>query len=97
LKFSSAVSTAAYCVIEDIEHYNKIGGSKKEISRLAVQIYTMNEMCAPRNKSITSLLNRKKIIKFIDTDETKKHKNVGYTAEQIHKLLDICEGEEFLW
>jgi hypothetical protein len=37
------------------------------------------------------LLNRKKIIKFINTDERKKHKNTGYTSEQIHKLLDVCD------
>jgi integrase len=37
------------------------------------------------------IINRKKIIKFIDTDERKKHKNTGYTTEQIHKLLDICD------
>ena len=37
------------------------------------------------------ILNRKKIIEFIDTDERKKHKNTGYTTEQIHKLLDICD------
>jgi hypothetical protein len=52
-----SVSTAANCVIEGIEHYNKIDGLKKEISRLAVQIYVMNEICAPRNKAITFLLN----------------------------------------
>jgi DNA-binding ferritin-like protein len=50
------ISTAAYRVIDDIENYGRIGGLKKEISRLAVQIYGMNEICAPRNKAITSLL-----------------------------------------
>lgn len=37
------------------------------------------------------IINRKKIIKFIDTDEKKKSKNAGYTSEQVHKLLDICD------
>ena len=50
------ISAAAYRVIEDIEDYNRIGGLKKEICRLSVQIYGMNEICAPRNKAITSLL-----------------------------------------
>jgi hypothetical protein len=50
------ISAAAYRVIEDIENYNRIGGMNKEICRLAVQIYGMNEICAPRNKAITSLL-----------------------------------------
>ncbi len=50
------ISAAAYWVIEDIENYNRIGGMNKEITRLAVQIFGMNEICAPRNKAITSLL-----------------------------------------
>jgi len=44
-------------VIEEIENYNRIGGLKNEISRLAAQRYAMNEICAPRNRAITSLLN----------------------------------------
>jgi hypothetical protein len=51
-----SVSAAAYSVIEEIENYNRIGGLKMEISRLAAQIYAMNEISAPRNKAITSLL-----------------------------------------
>ncbi|PWU79451.1 MAG: hypothetical protein DLM72_17345, partial [Candidatus Nitrosopolaris wilkensis] len=51
-----SISAAAYHVIEDIQNYNKIGGLKKEISRLAAQIYAMNEMSAARNKTITALL-----------------------------------------
>jgi hypothetical protein len=50
------ISAAAYRVIEDIENYNRIGGMNKEITRLAVQIFGMNQICAPRNKAITSLL-----------------------------------------
>ena len=50
------ISAAAYRVIEDIENYNRIGGMNKEITRLAVQIFGTNEICAPRNKAITSLL-----------------------------------------
>ena len=54
--YNLLISAAAYGVIEDIENYNRIGGLKNEISRLAVQIYGMNEICAPRNKAITSLV-----------------------------------------
>ena len=54
--YNMSISGAAYRVIEDIENHNRIGGMNKEISRLAVQIYGMNEICAPRNKAITSLL-----------------------------------------
>jgi hypothetical protein len=52
-----SISAASYRVIEDIDNYNRIGGMKNEISRLAAQIYAMNEICAPRNKAITSLLS----------------------------------------
>jgi hypothetical protein len=54
--YNMSISAAAYRVIEDIENYNRVGGLKKEISRLATEIYAMNEICAPRNKAITSLL-----------------------------------------
>jgi hypothetical protein len=54
--YNLSISAAAYRVINDIWNYNRIGGLRKEISRLAVQIYELNEICAPRNKAITSLL-----------------------------------------
>ena len=38
------ISAAAFRVIKEIEDYRKIIGLKKELSRLAVQIYTMNEI-----------------------------------------------------
>jgi hypothetical protein len=55
-KYNMSISAAAYRVIEDIENYNRIGGLNKEISRLGAQIYALNQICAPRNKAITSLL-----------------------------------------
>jgi hypothetical protein len=55
-KYNLSISAAAYRVMEDIENYNRIGGLKKEISRLAVEIYSINEMSAPRNKAIMALL-----------------------------------------
>lgn len=36
-------------------------------------------------------LNRNKIKRFIHFDEKKKHKNQGYSSEQIQRLLDICD------
>jgi hypothetical protein len=44
------ISAAAYRVIEDIENYNRIGGPKKEISRLVAQIYAMNEYARQETK-----------------------------------------------
>jgi integrase len=43
--------------------------------------YTMNDI----------VLNKNKIIRFIDTDEKRNHKNAAYTTEQIQKLLDVCD------
>jgi hypothetical protein len=54
--YNLPTSAAAYRLIDDIGNYNRIGWLKNEISRLAVQIYGMNEICAPRNKAITILL-----------------------------------------
>jgi hypothetical protein len=67
------ISAAAYRVIDDIENYNIIGGMNKEITRLAVQIYGLNEICAPRNKAITSLL---------------KLQNHGITDEEILNVYE---------
>jgi hypothetical protein len=52
--YNISISAAAYRVIEDVENYNRLGGLKKEISRLATEIYTMNQICAPRNKAIAA-------------------------------------------
>jgi hypothetical protein len=71
-KYNLSISAAAYHVIEDIENYNTIGGMKNEISRLAGQRYAMNEICAPRNKAITSLL---------------KLQNYGITDEEILTII----------
>jgi integrase len=47
-----------------------------------IHFYVMNDV----------VLNRKKITKFINTDERKKrNQNQGYTTEQIQKLLGICD------
>src|SRR5436309_2785707 len=45
-----------------------------------IHFYTMNDI----------ILNRNKIARFINTDQIKK-KNTGYTSEQIHKILEICD------
>ena len=49
--YNMLISATVYRVIDDIENYNRIGGLKKEISRLAVQIYGMNRICATRKQS----------------------------------------------
>jgi hypothetical protein len=51
-----SVSAAAYSVIEEIENYNRIGGLKNEISRLAAQIYAMNRISARQNNALMALM-----------------------------------------
>jgi hypothetical protein len=75
-----SISSAAYSVIGDIENYNRIGGMKNEITRLAVQIYGMNEICAPRNKAVTSLL---------------KLQNYGITDEEILNVFEYLSRARF--
>ena len=54
-KYNLSISAAAYRVIEDVENYNRIGGMKNEISKLAMQRYAINQMSVPRDKAITAL------------------------------------------
>jgi hypothetical protein len=50
-----SISAAAYCVLKDIDDYNRIGGLKNEISNLAMQRFAINQISAPRDKAITAL------------------------------------------
>jgi len=79
-KYNLSISAAAYRVIEDIENYNRIGGMKNEISNLAMQRYAMNEICAPRNKAITSLL---------------KLQNHGITDDEILNVFEFLNRASF--
>ncbi len=51
------ISTAAFRVIKEIEDYRKIIGLNRELSRLAVQIYSMNEILGRKNKAVMALFN----------------------------------------
>ena len=56
--YNIPISAAAFRVIKEIEDYRKIIGLKKEISRLAVQIYTMNEILGRKYNGVMALLRR---------------------------------------
>lgn len=53
---------------------------KNEILRLAAERYAMNEICAPRNKAITSLL---------------KLQNYGITDEEILNVYEFLNRVRF--
>jgi post-segregation antitoxin (ccd killing protein) len=50
-------SVAAFRLIRDIKDYNKIGGLKKELSRLCQQIFVVNGICANQNKAMMAMIN----------------------------------------
>ena len=58
--YNIPISAAAFRVIKEIEDYRKIIGLKKEISRLAVQIYTMNEILGRKYNGVMALLKSAK-------------------------------------
>jgi hypothetical protein len=48
---------AAFRLFNDITYYNKIGGLKKEVSRLFQQIFVVNGICANQNKAMMAMIN----------------------------------------
>jgi hypothetical protein len=50
-------SVAAFRLFNDIREYNKIGGLKKEVSRLSQQVFVVNGVWANQNKAMMAMLN----------------------------------------
>jgi DNA repair ATPase RecN len=50
-------NVAALRLFNDIKDYNKIGGLKKELSRLCQQIFVVNGICANQNKAMMAMIN----------------------------------------
>ncbi|WP_162478177.1 hypothetical protein [Nitrososphaera sp. AFS] len=69
--------SAAYRVMEEIESYERIGGLKNEISNLVMQKYAIDQICAQRNKAITSLV---------------KLQSFGVTDEKIFNIHEFLNG-----
>jgi hypothetical protein len=67
-------------VLKDIDDYNIIGGMKNEISYLAMQRYAINQMSAPRDKAISSLL---------------KLQNFGITDDEILNVFEFFNRARF--
>jgi hypothetical protein len=49
-------SVAALRLLNEIRDYNKIGGLKRELSRLCQQIFVINSICANQNRAMTTLI-----------------------------------------
>jgi hypothetical protein len=48
---------AALRLFNEIRDYDKIGGLKKELSRLSQQIFVFNTICANQNKAMMAMIN----------------------------------------
>jgi|SRR5215212_1649552 len=56
-QYSLPSSVAAFRLFDEIKDYNKIGGIKREISRLSQQLIVVDGICTNRNKSMRAVLN----------------------------------------
>jgi hypothetical protein len=50
-------SVAALRLFNEIREYKKIGGLKREVSRLCQQIFVVNEVCTNQNKAFSDHLS----------------------------------------
>jgi hypothetical protein len=69
-------STAAAYVLNNIRDYNKIGGVKKELSKVTTQVVCVNEACFRQNKAMMAMLNLQ---------------SRGITEEQILQVSNFLE------
>jgi hypothetical protein len=67
-------------LIRDINDYDKMGGLKRELSRLCQQIFVVKECCFRQNKSMMAMLNLQ--IR-------------GITEEKILQLNDLLENNGY--
>ena len=71
-------SVAALRLFNEIRDYNKIGGLKRELSKLCQQIFVINGFCANQNKAMTTLI---------------KLQSYGLTEDQILSYVNGLEKE----
>jgi hypothetical protein len=48
--------SAAYRVIEDIKDYNKLGGMRKQLNDISMQIFMMNQFLGCQNSAVNALM-----------------------------------------
>ena len=70
-------SVAALRLFNDIQYYNKIGGLKKEVSRLSQQVFVVNGVWANQNKAMMAMINLQ---------------SRGITEDRILELTDLLEN-----
>jgi hypothetical protein len=71
---------AAWRLFNEINDYNKIGGLKKEVSRLSQQIFVFNGICANHNKAMMAMINLQ---------------SLGITEDKILQLNSFLENDGY--
>jgi hypothetical protein len=56
-QYSLPPYVAALRLFNDINDYNKIGGLKKEVSRLSQQVFVVNTICTNQNQAMMAMIN----------------------------------------
>jgi hypothetical protein len=56
-QYNLPANIAALRLFNEIKDYNKIGGLKKELSRLSQQIFVVNGIWANQNKAMMAMIN----------------------------------------
>jgi hypothetical protein len=74
--YNLPLSAAAFHVINDIRDYNKLGGLKKQLAALCVQVHAVKEVCSHQNQAIVALV---------------KLKSYGITEDDILNLNNYVE------
>jgi hypothetical protein len=67
-------------LIEDVKSYNKIGGLKRELQRLSLQKYALDQACSRQNQSLINLA---------------KLKSCGVTEGQIISFNNFLESNRY--
>jgi len=75
-QYNLPLSVAALRLFNEIREYKKIGGLKREISRLSQQIFVVNEICTSQNGAMMAMLNLQ---------------SRGITEEQILHINNLLE------
>jgi hypothetical protein len=71
---------AALRLFNEIRDYDKIGGLKKELSRLSQQIFVFNTICANQNKAMMAMINQQ---------------SRGISEDRILNMNDIMEKNRY--
>ena len=72
--------SATIRLIEDIKSFNKINGLKRELDRLSLQKYALDQACSHQSQSLTAL---------------SKLKSYGMTEDKILQLNNILENNGY--